>query len=70
MSEAPKKCDDYSFGMVLLELVFVRRNFEPSAFYPGLCYFPVWANSHGPGEQVPRMVDQCLRTMLIEKLLS
>lgn len=42
-SIATKKCDVYSFGMVLLELVSGRKNFEPSASDPRLCYFPAWA---------------------------
>lgn len=42
-SMATKKCDVYSFGMVLLELVSGRRNFDPSASDPRLCYFPAWA---------------------------
>ncbi|GLJ06360.1 hypothetical protein SUGI_0037120 [Cryptomeria japonica] len=42
-SIATKKCDVYSFGMVLLELVSGRRNFDPSASDPRLCYFPAWA---------------------------
>jgi len=42
-SIATKKCDVYSFGMVLLELVSGRKNFEPYAADPRLCYFPAWA---------------------------
>jgi len=42
-SIATKKCDVYSFGMVLLELVSGRKNFDPSAADPRLCYFPAWA---------------------------
>ncbi|GLJ06361.1 hypothetical protein SUGI_0037130 [Cryptomeria japonica] len=42
-SIATKKCDVYSFGMVLLELVSGRRNFDPSASDPRLFYFPAWA---------------------------
>lgn len=42
-SIATKKCDVYSFGMVLLELVSGRKNFDPFASDPRLCYFPAWA---------------------------
>uniref|UniRef100_A0A0D6QTH7 Receptor-like serine/threonine-protein kinase n=1 Tax=Araucaria cunninghamii TaxID=56994 RepID=A0A0D6QTH7_ARACU len=42
-SIATKKCDVYSFGMVLLELVSGRKNFDPYASDPRLCYFPAWA---------------------------
>ncbi|KAH9322956.1 hypothetical protein KI387_017595, partial [Taxus chinensis] len=35
------KCDVYIFGMVLLQLVSWRRNFDPS-YNPQLFYFPAW----------------------------
>lgn len=43
-SIATKKCDVYSFGMVLLELIGGRKNFDPTlGSDPSFYYFPTWA---------------------------
>ncbi|GLJ06362.1 hypothetical protein SUGI_0037140 [Cryptomeria japonica] len=59
-SIATKKCDVYSFGMVLLELVSGRRNFDASASDPRLCYFPAWAMLRALEGRYLELVDQRL----------
>ncbi|XP_057840412.2 G-type lectin S-receptor-like serine/threonine-protein kinase SD2-5 isoform X2 [Cryptomeria japonica] len=59
-SIATKKCDVYSFGMVLLELVSGRRNFDPYASDPRLCYFPAWAMLRALEGRYLELVDKRL----------
>ncbi|KAF3783342.1 G-type lectin S-receptor-like serine/threonine-protein kinase SD2-5 [Nymphaea thermarum] len=60
-SVATKKCDVYSYGMVLLELVSGRRNFVPEAEDPRHCYFPAWAMLKAMEGQFNEVVDARLK---------
>ncbi|CAN6439649.1 unnamed protein product [Victoria cruziana] len=60
-SVATKKCDVYSFGMVLLELVSGRRNFVPEAEDPRHCYFPAWAMLKAMEGQSDEVMDARLK---------
>ncbi|GLJ06207.1 hypothetical protein SUGI_0033450 [Cryptomeria japonica] len=57
---ATKKCDVYSFGMVLLELVSGRRNLDPFASDTHLQYFPEWAMLKAREGSYLELVDQRL----------
>ncbi|KAL4200191.1 hypothetical protein AMTRI_Chr03g148490 [Amborella trichopoda] len=68
-SLATKGCDVYSYGMVLLELVSGRRNFEPEMSDPRLCYFPAWAMLRAMEGRHEELVDPKLRLHVGDNIL-
>ncbi|KAH7424384.1 hypothetical protein KP509_11G005600 [Ceratopteris richardii] len=57
-----KKCDVYSFGMLLLELIAGRKNFDPSlGTDPSFFYFPTWAKLKALEGKYVDLVDERIR---------
>ncbi|XP_002978913.2 G-type lectin S-receptor-like serine/threonine-protein kinase SD2-5 [Selaginella moellendorffii] len=67
-SIATKKCDVYSFGMVLLEIIGGRKNLEVSRMNSDLAwYFPAWVVNEVREGRLMEIVDERIRALVSEK---